>query len=63
MRLNIVKSKNAEQLYIIKSYRKEDGKSTSKNKSIHDFRKSAHLYLCSHLVYFHARFIPIHSGV
>ena len=29
MRLNIVKSKNAEQLYIIKSYR-ENGKSTSK---------------------------------
>lgn len=31
-----------------------------KNKSIHDFRKSAHLYLCSHVVYFHARFIPVH---
>lgn len=30
MRLNIVKSKNAEQLYIIKSYRKEDGKTTSR---------------------------------
>ncbi|MGN1382034.1 MAG: IS1634 family transposase [Eubacterium sp.] len=30
MRLNIVKSKNAEQLYIIKSYRKEDGKSTTR---------------------------------
>ena len=30
MRLNIVKSKNAEQLYIIKSYRKPDGKSTTK---------------------------------
>ena len=30
MRLNIVKSKNAEQLYIIKSYRKSDGKTTSR---------------------------------
>lgn len=30
MRLNIVKSKNAEQLYIIKSYRKPDGKSTTR---------------------------------
>lgn len=30
MRLNIVKSKNAEQLYIIKSYRKPDGKTTSR---------------------------------
>lgn len=30
MRLNIVKSANAEQLYIIKSFRKEDGKSTSR---------------------------------
>lgn len=29
MRLNIVKSKNAEQLYIIKSFRKENGKSSS----------------------------------
>jgi hypothetical protein len=29
MRLNIVKSKNAEQLYIIKSFRK-DGKNTSR---------------------------------
>lgn len=29
MRLNIVKSKNAEQLYIIKSYRKENGKTSS----------------------------------
>ncbi|MGN1167744.1 MAG: IS1634 family transposase [Lachnospiraceae bacterium] len=29
MRLNIVKSKNAEQLYIIKSYRKPDGKTSS----------------------------------
>ena len=30
MRLNIVKSKNAEQLYIIKSYRKSDEKTTSR---------------------------------
>ena len=30
MRLNIVKSKNAEQLYIIKSYRQKNGKNTSK---------------------------------
>lgn len=30
MRLNIVKSKNAEQLYIIKSFRKEDGKTSSR---------------------------------
>lgn len=30
MRLNIVKSANAEQLYIIKSFRKEDGKSTTR---------------------------------
>jgi len=30
MRLNIVKSKNAEQLYVIKSYRNSNGKSTSK---------------------------------
>ncbi|MCH4047135.1 MAG: hypothetical protein LKE86_06875 [Eubacterium sp.] len=30
MRLNIVKSKNAEQLYIIKSFRKPDGKSTTR---------------------------------
>ena len=30
MRLNIVKSKNAEQLYIIQSYRKPDGKSTTR---------------------------------
>ena len=30
MRLNIVKSKNAEQLYVIKSYRNSSGKSTSK---------------------------------
>lgn len=30
MRLNIVKSKNAEQLYIIKSFRKHDGKTSSK---------------------------------
>lgn len=30
MRLNIVKSKNAEQLYIIKSFTKEDGKSTTR---------------------------------
>lgn len=29
MRLNIVKSKNAEQLYIIKSFRKENGKTSS----------------------------------
>ena len=30
MRLNIVKSKNAEQLYIIKSYRKNDGKTSTR---------------------------------
>lgn len=30
MRLNVVKSKNAEQLYIIKSFRKEDGKTSSR---------------------------------
>ncbi len=30
MRLNIVKSSNAEQLYIIKSFRNDKGKSTSK---------------------------------
>lgn len=30
MRLNTVESKNAEQLYIIKSYRKPDGKSTTR---------------------------------
>ena len=30
MRINIVKSKNAEQLYIIKSYRKESGSTTSR---------------------------------
>ena len=30
MRLNVVKSKNAEQLYIIKSFRKEYGKTTSR---------------------------------
>lgn len=30
MRLNIVKSKNAQQLYVIKSYRTENGKSTTK---------------------------------
>lgn len=30
MRLNIVKSKNAEQLYIIKSYRNDNGKSTTR---------------------------------
>lgn len=30
MRLNIVKSKNAEQLYVIKSFRDDNGKSTTK---------------------------------
>ena len=30
MRLNIVESKNAKQLYVIKSFRDENGKSTTK---------------------------------
>ena len=30
MRLNIVKSKNAQQFYVIESYRTADGKNTSK---------------------------------
>ena len=30
MKINIVKSKNAEQLYVIKSYRKDNGKTSTR---------------------------------